>query len=259
VSRGFVMLPHDLLESGLSPTAILLWAVIRRSNGENTLQPCWASLKTLDKRLPGCNGGSYVSSRIRRAQKELRDRGLLVVRRRKTNSAFRWALRLGAHGEIELRELWERRDIDYQLYAETLTLRGVSVPPDGPSAPGTNPPTHRLAGDLPVHEPQSAPDPGGVSRVPLGDRGQDTRHPPQDATPNVSQPLPPGFDNGTHHQSRPGGGNPTRSAPAHPHGEPQRDLTQIKDPSRTANGPTSGQRPARDAKGSAQWKRIVSP
>ncbi len=124
-------------------------------------------------------------------------------------------------------------------------------------AAGRTPSDQESATQQPLTAPED--DPEGVSRVPLGDRGQDTHHPPRDATPDVSQPLPPGFDNRTHHQSRSGGGNPTRSAPAHPPGEPQRDPTAINDPSHPADGATSGQQLPSDARRSTQWKRIVTP
>jgi hypothetical protein len=97
--------------------------------------------------------------------------------------------------------------------------------------------------DPPVHECRTAPNPGGVSGVPLGDRGRDTHLLPQDATPDVSHPPPPGFNNGTHPGSdrRVGGGHAHRTAPSPAPGEPHKQSSPTsKRRSLSTAGPTEG-------------------
>jgi hypothetical protein len=130
MSAGFVKVPHDLLENPrLSANAKLVWAWIRKSNGERDFQPCWKSLTTLDRETHSATPSGYVSSRLRRALRELRRAGLLVVKHHKGTSADRWALNPGAKGEIELSWLLRRGDIGDQLYLETLArLPSGAVP-----------------------------------------------------------------------------------------------------------------------------------
>lgn len=124
MSRGFVKVPHDLLQNArLSADAVRVWAWIRKSNGEDKFQACWKSLTTLDREIYGPTPSGYVSSRLRRALRELREAGLLVVQHRKATSAYRWALSPGAHGEMELNALLDRGDIGEQLRLETLARR----------------------------------------------------------------------------------------------------------------------------------------
>ena len=69
-------------------------------------------------------------SMVKNAQRELVERGLMVIRRRKRNaSALKWALTPGAVGETELSVLLERGDIDYQIYQATLFRRASYDPP----------------------------------------------------------------------------------------------------------------------------------
>jgi hypothetical protein len=120
----FVMVPHDMLQDlRLSADALRTWAWIRKSNGEDKFQPCWKSRTTLDREINGATPSGYVSSRLRRAIRELREAGLLVVKHRKATSAHRWALSPGLDGELELNSLLEHGYIGEQLYYETLAKR----------------------------------------------------------------------------------------------------------------------------------------
>jgi len=123
--EAFVMIPLALLDdAGLSVEAVLLWAMIRRRNGE-AARGSWEALATLAARL-----GSGVSSRrLRRAYDLLLAHGLLVVQRRgQGQTALRWALRPGAAGDRELAALTKRGAITTRVFEQTCRRRADAAP-----------------------------------------------------------------------------------------------------------------------------------
>jgi len=145
VSPGarFVRTPHDLVrDPQLSANAFRLWSLIRARTGEQ-LQACWESAASLQRyispprrssrTLP--NSTPSISTQYKRAQKELLERGLLVtVRRGIGRSSLRWAISPGLHGELELKDLFDRGAIDDQTFADVRSKQSLEEPSGGSTA-----------------------------------------------------------------------------------------------------------------------------
>jgi hypothetical protein len=139
VVSGFVQVPNALIEDRmLSAEEVLVWAIVRRSNGEPRdgadLEPCWRSLHTIDARLGACS--EHVSGKLKRVMRRLVERGLLVTRRRKRGkTALRWAIRPGLEGDRELRALRTNDLIGVDEWNAVTARRansGLSGGPEGP-------------------------------------------------------------------------------------------------------------------------------
>lgn len=134
--RGFVRVPNALLELSLSDRAFRYWIYVRQRNGER-MAPCWESQASLQRRVSEQSHSEgtprAVSSATKRAQKELKELGLIVVERRGIGtSAHRFALRTGIEGELELNHLLDQGEIGYQTYAEAMSRRSPEDPYHGP-------------------------------------------------------------------------------------------------------------------------------
>ncbi len=148
-TEGFVQVPHALIDS-LPDAELRLWIVLRQATGER-LQPCWATLETLDTRMRRGRTAKHVSSRLRFAQRELRKRGLLVVMRRGPgHSAYRWALWPGTKGDSELQRIFDANRIPRKLYQHVLARRDASVlserSREDATVPGDKAPRSRVSG-----------------------------------------------------------------------------------------------------------------
>ena len=149
VTEGFVQVPHTLINS-LPDAELRLWIIVRRATGER-LDPCWATLKTLDKWMRCGRASKHVSSRLRFAQRELRKKGLLVVKRwGPYQSAHRWALWPGTKGDSELQHMFDAKQILRKLYEHVLARRDASVlserSREDATVPGDKAPQSRLSG-----------------------------------------------------------------------------------------------------------------
>ena len=125
--KNFIMTPWPLIDI-VSDSALRLWIIIRKFNGETDLRGCWAALKTIDIRMiPGGRVANHVSHKIKNAHRDLVENGLLVViHRGPGRSALRWAIWPGEKGDIELDLLLREKKIDFNTHRSTYLLRSTS-------------------------------------------------------------------------------------------------------------------------------------
>ena len=137
MGRPWVKAPGDMLrDAELSDRAMRLWLLIRGRNGEEEFKGCWESGRNLALNLV-CGGAKRQLRgtgdwRFKTASAELVGKGLLVVRRSGPGRpASRWALGPGAHGDLELNDLFQRSLIDDQLFQSVQARRAAQYPSDG--------------------------------------------------------------------------------------------------------------------------------